>query len=306
MNYELFQPMNKRKSPIQNIFRNRDMKDDIQSIKEYLTPTENVILSLDTIDNLSDGAALFMKHVSANSNALLVVDEDCDGYTSSALFYNYFNRLFPAYVQNHIRYVVHPGKAHGIPLEEVTDDIKLVIAPDSSSNEFSIHEELKERGVDVLVIDHHLAPEASKYACVINNQLCNYENKTLSGVGMVWKFCSYFDKLMNLNLANEFLDLAALGIIADVMDLRQLETRWIIVNGMDNINNPFIKAMVNKESYFIKDELNPHKVAFYLVPGINAVTRVGSIEEKMVLFESMLETKAYEQIPSTKEEKKEN
>ena len=69
----------------------------------------------------------------------------------------------------------------------------LVILPDSSSNDYEVHQKLSERGVDVLVIDHHEAEKISEYACVINNQLCDYPNKALSGVGLVYKFCKYID-----------------------------------------------------------------------------------------------------------------
>lgn len=58
--------------------------------------------------------------------------------------------------------------------------------------------------------------------------------------------------------------------------------------------------MINKNSYSIGPTLSPISIAFYVVPLINAVARVGTMEEKQLLFESMLEWKAYEEIPSTK------
>ena len=161
MNYEMRQPVDRTLSPLQNIFRNRGMKYDVESIRHYINPDEGDLIDLNLVDNLSNGAKMLMSHVAAQDKVLLVVDEDCDGYTSSALFLNYFNKIFPSYVQNNIRYVVHPGKAHGIPLDLVTDE-KLIIAPDSSSNEYDIHKELKEKGIDVLVIDHHEAPKVSE------------------------------------------------------------------------------------------------------------------------------------------------
>lgn len=176
----------------------------------------------------------------------------------------------------------------------------MVVAPDSSSNEFDIHKELQERGIDVLIIDHHEAPKVSEYACVINNQLCDYPNKSLSGVGMVYKFCKYFDLISGKNYVDDLMDLAALGLVGDMMDLRPYETRYLVNEGIKKITNPFLQAMVIKQEYFIKGSLNPHKLAFYIVPGINSITRVGTIEEKLILFESMIEFKAYELIPSTK------
>jgi single-stranded-DNA-specific exonuclease len=84
----------------------------------------------------------------------------------------------------------------------VPEDIKLVIAPDSSSNDYDVHAELAARGIDVLVIDHHEADRVSEHACIINNQLCDYPTKSLSGVGMVYKFCSYIDRLLNVDYAD--------------------------------------------------------------------------------------------------------
>ena len=71
----------------------------------------------------------------------------------------------------------------------------------------------------------------------INNQLCDYPTKSLSGVGMVLKFCQYIDQLLDKDYSNYFYDLAAFGIIADVMDVRDFETREIIKRGTKNVHN---------------------------------------------------------------------
>ena len=54
----------------------------------------------------------------------------------------------------------------------------------------------------MLVIDHHEADIISENACIINNLLCDYPTKSLSGVGMVYKFCSYIDELLNVDYAD--------------------------------------------------------------------------------------------------------
>ena len=203
-------------------------------------------------------------------------------------------------MQNNVFYRPHTNKAHGIIPETVPSDVKLVIAPDSSSNEFDIHKELHEKGIDVLVIDHHNTTHYSEHACVINNQMDDYPTKSLSGVGMVYKFCSYLDSLLQVNYADQYLDLVALGILADVMDLRDFETRYLVDTGLANVRNPFLRGMVAKQDFQLKGKLTPHGVSFYIAPGVNAITRVGTVEEKLMLFESMLEYRAYEQIPSTK------
>ena len=228
------------------------------------------------------------------------VDSDCDGFTSAALLLNYLNSLFPGFTQNNIVYRLHEGKQHGLILETIPEDVSLVIAPDSSSNDYEVHEALAARGIDVLVIDHHEAESVSKYACVINNQLCDYPTKSLSGVGMVYKFCCYIDKLLGRNNAEQFIDLVALGIIADVMPLRDFETKHLIKLGLQQIINPYFRGMTIKNEYSLGSEITPFGVAFYIAPYINAATRCGSQEEKLILFESMLDFKAHEMIPSTK------
>lgn len=266
----------------------------------YLHTSPVDIIPPTEIANIKEGASLLVKHISQNSKVMLQIDSDCDGFTSFAVFMNYLNNLFPAFVQNNIVYKTHKGKSHGIDVDEIPKDTKLVIALDASSNEYEIHQKLRETGMDVLIIDHHEATKVSPNACVINNQLCDYPNKSLSGVGMVYKFCCYLDQLLGADHADKYLDLVALGMIADMMDLRYLETKHLIQLGCENIRSPFIKMMMARNEYSIKGQLTPFTVGFYIAPYVNAVARVGTQQETLLLAESMLEYRAYEQIPSTK------
>ena len=84
------------------------------------------------------------------------------------------------------------------------------------------------------------------------------------------------------------------------MDLRDFETRRLIELGLSNIQNPFLLAMVQKQAYSLKNEITPIGVAFYIIPFINAVVRMGSMKDKLLLFEAMLDWKGNELIPSTK------
>lgn len=291
-------PLNVELSAVERVLSNRGIKPC--DIKHYLNTTDKDILDPKTIMNITEGVKMLIKHINAGDKIMVQIDSDCDGYTSAATLINYLNLLFPAYTQSKISYRIHDGKEHGIIPDTIPEDVKLVIAPDSSSNDYEEHKYLQEHGIDVLVIDHHEADEISKYACIINNQLCDYPTKSLSGVGMVYKFCSYIDELMNIDLANELIDLVALGLIADMMDMRDFETKHLIAKGIENIRNPFFYNMVKKNEFSLRDGVTPIGVAFYIAPYVNATIRMGSYEEKMTLFESMLEYKAYEQIGSTK------
>ena len=109
-------------------------------VKHYLNTEVDDILPPASIANIKEGAAMLIKHISQNSKVMLQIDSDCDGFTSFAVFMNYLNNLFPAFVQNNIVYKTHKGKSHGIDIDEIPKDTKLVIALDASSNEYEIQE----------------------------------------------------------------------------------------------------------------------------------------------------------------------
>ena len=302
MEYQLITPsipLRVEVSAVERVLTNRGIK--LSDIDHFLNTTDEDILNPKTIMNIQQGAKMLVNHIGKNDDIFIQVDSDCDGLTSAALLINYINMIAPAYAQTHIFYRLHEGKQHGLILDTIPENIKLVIAPDSSSNDFEEHEYLKiKRNIDVLVIDHHEAEKISEYACVINNQLCDYPTKSLSGVGMVYKFCCYLDELLNADYAENFRDLVALGMIADMMDMRDFETKHLITSGLENIRNPFFKTMVKKQEFSLKDGLTPIGIAFYVAPYVNATVRMGTETEKKILFESMLDFKAYRQIPSTK------
>lgn len=289
-------------SLVEKIYKNRGFN-SASDWRHYLDVTKEDIPDPLLLKNMENGVKMLISHIQKGHKIMVQIDSDCDGFTSAAVLLNYLNCLFPSYVQNNIFYRPHTEKQHGIIFDTVPSDVKLVIAPDSSSNDYDVHQQLQERGIDVLVLDHHNAPEGeSKYACVINNQLCDYPTKSLSGVGIVYKFCSYIDKLLGQNFANNYLDLVALGMIADVMELKDYETRYLINQGMLNIKNPFFKGLCAKDTYHFSPGIpvTPKAIAWNIAPAVNAVARMGSFDEKLLLFESMLEHKAYNSIPSTK------
>ena len=293
-------------STVELVLNNRGIKSE--DIFHYLNTTDEDINSplLFGEERLAAAARALIKAISEDKNCLIVVDSDCDGYTSAALLINYLYDLFPAWVQNHLEYYIHEGKQHGL-----SDCINmllgscysLVILPDSSSNDYEYHKLLKEDITDIIVLDHHEAEKISDNAFVINNQLSDYPNKNLSGVGVTWQFCRYIDSLMKKNFAEEYIDLVALGNCADMMDTRSIETKHIINKGFkqENLKNPFIYEMANKNHFKLgSGDLTFMGVAFYIAPFVNAMVRSGTQEEKYLLFKSMLKFEAFNQIPSNK------
>lgn len=250
---------------------------------------------------------MLIGHINKNSKALVIVDCDVDGNTSAALLLNYLHILFPAWVENNVEYCFHSGKQHGLNdiVKYLVDDnvhYGLVICPDSASNDTDECKLLKEDNTDVLILDHHDFDKENPYAIIINNQdgYSNYPNKALSGVGVVWQFCRYIDQKMGYNYADDFLDLVAIGLVGDMMDLRSLETRALVSAGLKKLKNPYIYYMAQRNAFKLGSKVTPIGAAFYIVPLLNAIQRSGTQEEKKLVFESMLSYKAFQKVPSTK------
>ena len=262
---------------------------DRSDIEEYITPSKKSEYSWRMLNNIEQGIKLLDKHLFNDDSIFLIVDCDDDGVTSAAMIYNYIKELCP---DKEIKWMMHSGKQHGIELNKIPEETSLLIVPDAGSNQLDEHIELKEKNIDVLILDHHLCSiDVNKSpACIINNQTCNYPNKSLSGAGVVYKFLQGCDEYYNKSLSENYLDLAAQGIIGDMMDLRDLETRYIVYKGLSHIKNPGLKHFLNKQEYSISNinEPTPTDISFYIVPLVNAIIRIGTMEEKEVLFRAFI------------------
>ena len=278
----------------------------IKNPTDYYEPGAEYLQSPNDLENIEEAAALLDEIIYHGKRILLVVDSDNDGFTSATIMYNYLKDLAP---ELEIDYVLHEGKQHGLEdhIEGLLEEGKkygLIICPDSSSNDYKYHERLKEIGARVLVLDHHITDEKlSDNAVIVNNQLSpNYRNKELTGAGVVYQFCRYLDwyfKCYNTN-ADKYMDLAAWGIIGDMGSMLEMENRYIVREGLKHINNKCLLAFMEKQAYSITgvqgasqqqliDAMNPISVAFYIVPLVNAMIRVGTMAEKRRLFEAFLD-----------------
>lgn len=92
------------------------------------------------------------------------------------------------------------------------------------------------------------------------------------------------------------MDLAALGEIADVMDRTSIETNYLMIKGLQNVQNKGFRTLIEAQSFSLKDKavppyegLTPIDIAFYIAPLINAITRVGTLEEKRNMFYCFIE-----------------
>lgn len=287
---------------IQEVLKNRGIED----YQKFLYSGAECVNDSNNLDHIDEGCELLHSHLCDDSKILIVVDSDCDGVTSAAELYNFINMI---HNDNNLYYALHKTKAHGltddlyIQNDMKLEDFDLIILPDSSSNDYEQHYALRQSGIDILVADHHETPKGySANACVINNQLSEkYTNKSFSGAGVVWQFIRHYINKYHIDIEpNYFLDLVAVGNIADVMDMSSLETKYLCGLGKYNLYNAGIKALCQKQEFSMKGQFSPMSIGWYIAPLINAVLRVGTIEEKELLFQSLLDKNSTVKIQSTK------
>lgn len=267
------------------IFENRGITD----FKKYTHLTDDVLIPYEKLNNITKAVETFVKHIERRSKISIVVDCDVDGQCSASMIY--------AYIKSHIdkdievEYLIHTGKQHGLSEDIViSEDTNLLIIPDAGTNDTEQCKALSERGIEIIILDHHEKEIENPYAIVVNNQCSpDYSNKDLCGAGIVYKFLQALDEYYWTDNADNYLDLVALANISDVMDIRSFETKRLINKGLAMITNKCFEEFVNSQNFLMKGKINPHTIAFYITSLINAMCRVGNADEKDLLFRALIE-----------------
>lgn len=276
--------MNDIDNPKQTILLNRG----IDNWKQYLNLNEDCTHDFNLLDNIDKAVSCFINHIEKKSRIHIIVDSDVDGYTSASMVYRYIKHLGE---DINVTYSLHTKKQHGISENvEIPDDCELLIVPDAGSNDVEQCKELTEKGIDVIILDHHICDKQNDVAIVVNNQMCDYPNKNFCGAGIVYKFLKAVDEELWEDYADKMLDIVALGNISDVMDMRECETRYYVDLGLTKIRSKLFKALIEKQSYSMNGVVNITSVQFYVTPILNAMIRVGSAEDKDLLFRAFIET----------------
>jgi single-stranded-DNA-specific exonuclease len=284
---------------ITTVLKNRG----IGSPKKYLNLDESVVQDYNCLNNMREAVECFVNHYENKNKIVIMPDEDCDGYTSSAMLYLYIKALDSDYP---VEYIMHSEpKMHGLANGEylkIPKDTKLFIMADGGTNDTFEFNELIKSGIDCIILDHHDADYQDESqeeniqsaeinnAIIVNNQLSdNYFNKNLSGAGIVYRFLQALDEELWEDYADNFLDLCAVGNVADLMDIRSFETRYFVNQGINNFNNSFLKALAKAQEFSTKGRITIHNIAWYFSPVINSITRIGTLEERELVFRAMIE-----------------
>lgn len=269
---------------VENLIKARGIED----VVAFLHPSVDNLQDPYDLDNMDIAVDLVQKYV--EEPTLVVVDSDADGYNSASIFINYLQELYPTW---NIDFFLHQHKQHG--LEDVVEEIdltdyKFVVLPDAGSNDDEYIKQYPQ--IDFLILDHHIRTSEEQppiNSVIVNNQMSpNYKNKSLCGAGVVWQFCRAMDVIFDLDLANKYIDQAAVAIIGDVMDITTPENMYIIKEGLANIRNEFIKLLCDNASFQLGSKLTPMGIAFYVIPMINSMCRLGNYDEKNRMFLSFI------------------
>jgi len=289
---------------IQSILKSKGIID----VASFLQPSNKHLESEWLFDNIEKARDKFIFHLNNNNKMLIVVDTDADGYTSAALMYQYIKRIKPS---TYVDYIIHKGKEHGLSdlLPQIYgSEYKLIIIPDAGSNDYVECTDLCLDGKDIIVLDHHIVSNIDKEkplkyhegrytkenpAIIVNNQASNkITDKAMTGVGVTYKFCKVLDAYFKVDFADDYLDLVAIGMIGDRADLFNLQSRYLVLHGLDKIKrkinkNKFISELVKAQSYSMNNKVTFNGIGFYVVPLINSLIRLGDYEEKKIMFEAL-------------------
>ena len=216
-------------------------------------------------------------------------DFDVDGQSATAVLVSAL-RLAGARVIYHVP--VRGPESHGIKLEVlqkfIGTGVGLLITCDTGISERESVAWAQANGVDVIVTDHHSLPDELPQAfALVNSQFLKDDHamRSLPGVGVAYKFAeALLERVGQAGTANALHDLAALGIVADVADLRA-DARYLTQSGLDlirTITRPSLLAMLQAADAEVT-QFSEESISFVLAPRLNAMGRLGDANE-MVEF----------------------
>ncbi|MBV9241422.1 MAG: single-stranded-DNA-specific exonuclease RecJ [Acidobacteria bacterium] len=273
--------------------------DCVELAQQFLNPSPEHLHEPFLLKGMREAVERIEKAIVNKEKVLIWGDYDVDGTTGTVLLRKMF-RLLGVETGFHVPNRFTEGYGINIPaLEQAQKEgYALVISVDCGIRSFEPLEWARDHGLDVIVTDHHLSDEMRgnppAVAIVNPNQTgCEYPDKHLAGVGVAFKLAHAL--LREHGLENEvagFLKIAAIGTVADVMDLTG-ENRAIVALGLLDLpkTDSFgLKALM--EVADCTSEMTSFHIGFRIGPRINAAGRMDVAKTVIELFEEPDFTKA--------------
>ena len=259
---------------------------------EQLNRSAAGLLSPQGLKGLPEAMVLLTNALEAQQKIIIVGDFDCDGATSTTLMVLALRALGAGEVDHLVpnRFEYGYGLSPEIAAIAAQQGAQLLITVDNGISSFAGVETARAAGMKVLVTDHHLPGDAVPDADAIvnpNQQGCQFGSGNLAGVGVAFYLMAAFKThLQNIgwfekkqitppNIA-DFLDLVALGTVADVVSLDG-NNRILVHQGLQRIRagrcRPGIRALCEVAGRDLA-KLTANDLGYFLGPRLNAVGRL--------------------------------
>jgi single-stranded-DNA-specific exonuclease len=277
-------------------------KEDIEAIlaKRFADDVCNSLASIPHPSELKDVqiAAKRVKKAIENSEKIAVVgDYDADGVISSVVMMEFFDDI-GADVVLKIPNRFEDGYGISPKIIEMLD-VDLIITVDNGISAVEAANVCKQKGIDLIITDHHTVPDKLPDALAIVNPKqsdCSFPTSEICGAQVAWYFIAAIkDELgIEYNLS-KFLDILAIAIVADMMELKDIN-RTMVKNGLKDINKikrPFFKAVQN---FYRKNSFKSDDISYLLAPLINSSGRLEDATLSYELIRSRSEQEAMEKL----------
>lgn len=211
-----------------------------------------------------------------NGKKIAVIgDYDVDGVSATAIVVDFFRQIpyqIEAIIPN--RFTDGYGVSPNI-LKRV--DVDLIITVDNGISALEAAQICKQRGIDLIITDHHTPPEVLPDAyAIVNPKLssCNYPFEEICGAQVAWLLLGVLKKELNLSIdMRGFLDLLTIAIIADIMPLKDIN-RTIVKEGLRSIMHSQRAACIIIRDFLNKSIITSEDIAFQIAPRINSAGRL--------------------------------
>ena len=264
-----------------------------EEASSFISPRLSGLKDPFEIPNMKKAAGRVLLAKERGEKVTVYGDFDVDGVTATAIVVLALRKLGieTSYYIPH-RYGEGYGMHEGAVSKIAADGTKLILTVDCGITNAKEIETAASLGMDVIVTDHHNIPKKLPGAfAVVDPKMIEgpHSSKNLAGAGVAFKFVWAVFKeagIKDTALIKEYLDLAALGTVADVVPLTE-ENRVITVAGMKVINENKrvgINQLISASG--LKGSINSHKISFMLAPRLNSP---GRLEHAGLSLELLLE-----------------